>query len=135
MKREKTDAGEKYQRKHRRVRLKPNGFTLIELVAVVAVLALLASLAAPQVVKALNLSKEKACMANVKLIEDAANLYAANEPNPVTLTGDNIITTLQGAKYLQRGEFKCPVDGKSYTLSGDATNGYTVTCPNNCDGK
>ncbi|ADI01052.1 MAG TPA: prepilin-type N-terminal cleavage/methylation domain-containing protein [Syntrophothermus lipocalidus] len=135
MRRGKGDAREKYQRKHRRVRAKANGFTLIELVAVVAVLALLASLAAPQVVKALNLSKEKACMANVKLIEDAANLYAANEPNPVTLTAENIITTLKSAGYLQRGEFKCPVDGESYTLSGDATNGYTVSCNNNCDGK
>lgn len=111
------------------------GFTMIELVAVMAILALLASLAAPQVVKALSLSKEKACMANVKMIEDAANLYAANGSSPTELTADNIISTLTSAGYLTRGEFKCPVDGDTYTLSGNAATGYGVSCPNNCDGK
>jgi len=120
---------EREPRKRRAPGRQRGGFTLIELVAVMAVLALLASLAAPQVVKALNQSKEKACAANVKMIEDAANLYATNETSPTPLTANNIINTLTVAGYLTRGEFKCPVDGTSYVLAGDATSGYRVTCP------
>jgi len=111
------------------------GFTLVELLAVMAILAILAAFTVPKFTGVLASSKEKACMANAKLIQDAANLYAANEPNPIELTAENIMATLKGAGYLREGSFTCPVSNDKYQLSGDATAGYAVTCPNGCDGK
>lgn len=108
------------------------GFTLVELIAVVAILGLLAALAVPRFAYVLSSSKQKACMANRKLIQNAANLYAANEQNPQQLTAENILTALKDSGYLQSASFTCPVDGDKYSLTGDTDKGYVVTCPNNC---
>ena len=110
------------------------GFTLVELIVVMAILAVLAAFAVPKFTHVLASSREKACMANVKLIQGAANLYATTEPNATELTVTNLISTLSSKGYLQDARFKCPVDHKSYGLSGNST-GYTVTCPNGCDGE
>lgn len=107
----------------------------MELIAVIAILGILAALAVPRFVDVLASSKEKACTANVKLIQDAANLYATHELTPTQLEAGNIISTLKETGYLQDGKFFCPVNGASYILEGSVDTGYTVTCPNGCDGQ
>jgi prepilin-type N-terminal cleavage/methylation domain-containing protein len=108
------------------------GFTLVELLAVMAILVLLAVLAVPRVAGVLAESKEKACVANRALFEDAANLYATAEDAPQQLTAQNVVATLTSAGYLKEGVFKCPVDGDTYEIAWDAAKGYLVTCGNGC---
>ncbi|HHW61515.1 MAG TPA: prepilin-type N-terminal cleavage/methylation domain-containing protein [Syntrophomonadaceae bacterium] len=59
-------------------RLAEKGFTLIELILVMAILALLMALAVPRFTAALENSKIQAHNANVKMIEQAAELAYIN---------------------------------------------------------
>jgi len=55
------------------------GFTLVELIIVMAILAVLGGLAVPKFTGILSASKVKANTANVKLLQDAVDLYINNE--------------------------------------------------------
>lgn len=54
------------------------GFTLVELIVVMAILAVLSAIAVPKFASILDDSKKKAHNANVQLIQQAIELYAAN---------------------------------------------------------
>lgn len=55
------------------------GFTLVELIIVMAILAVLAGIAVPKFGSVLNDSKKNADAANVKLLQDAVELYYNQE--------------------------------------------------------
>lgn len=63
---------------------KQKGFTLVELIIVMAILAVLAGLAVPKFGDVLSSSKIKAHNANVRMIQDAVDLYAANTNTALT---------------------------------------------------
>jgi len=58
---------------------KRKGFTLIELVVVVAILGILAAIAIPRFAGLQGNANEKAIVANLKTIDSAIQVYAANE--------------------------------------------------------
>ena len=53
-------------------------FTLIELLVVVAIIALLVAILLPSLAKARDQAKSSVCLANLKSISNATNMYAAN---------------------------------------------------------
>jgi len=70
------------------------GFTLVELIIVMAILAILAGLAAPRFTGVLSDAKTKADEANLRMLQDAVDLYHASEGEYPTnlndLVGDYI---------------------------------------------
>lgn len=66
---------------------KNRGFTLVELVIVMAILAVLAALAIPKYTSVLSKAKAKSDQTNVKLLQDAVDLYyAENNSYPNALS-------------------------------------------------
>ena len=55
------------------------GFTLIELLSVIIILAIILVIVVPQVLKTLNLSKEKSFLAQIQLYEKATELYISDK--------------------------------------------------------
>ena len=56
--------------------LKWKGFTLVEIMIVVAIIGLLAAIAIPNFVQARNRAEQNACIANLKQIDGAKQIYA-----------------------------------------------------------
>src|SRR5215218_3161012 len=65
---------------------KQKGFTLIELLIVVAIIGILAAIAIPNLLTAMQRSKQKRTMADIRMIASAAEAYASdNNEYPRTL--------------------------------------------------
>lgn len=75
------------------------GFTLVELIVVMAILALLAGLAVPKFVSILSGSKSNVHNSNLRLIEQAAEIYSTQN------SGDQKQTTIDGNDYLVSGGY------------------------------
>ena len=95
------------------------GFTLVELLAVVALLAVLAAVATPVISSVSRKSKEKMYDAKIKMITEAAVLYAEkNARNPYTfiqvkdLCLDGFLTVENESGYDANKCQKNPVNGK-----------------------
>jgi prepilin-type N-terminal cleavage/methylation domain-containing protein len=88
------------------------GFTLAEVVIVVAIVALLASITFPNFIKARALSQKKTCIANLKQIDGAINMWALETERS---NGDSVDTSeLYGAAQYIKLPPICPGRG-TYT--------------------
>lgn len=106
-------------------KMNKKGFTLVEIMIVVAIIGLLAAIAIPNFVRARETALKNACIANLKQIQGAVQVWAIDngaldtaDPS-VAINGVNVVPT-----YL-RVLPKC--GGTDYALP--ATVATTPTCP------
>ena len=60
------------------IKMRTKGFTLVEIMIVVAIIGLLAAIAIPNFVKARSKAQTEACIANLKQIEGAIQVWAVD---------------------------------------------------------
>lgn len=93
------------------------GFTLIEILIVVAVLAIILSIAIPNLVSSSSKSKRATCVANLKKIDSAIDLWAMENQ----ISGGTVISEAQEntiyASYIKGSKPVCPLGGHYSTHS------------------
>ena len=88
------------------------GFTLVEIMTVVAAIAILAALAIPSLLKARNEAQAKACIANLRAIDAAKQIWASETKAAATVAP----TAAALLPYFQRKVMPvCPAGG-TYTI-------------------
>jgi prepilin-type N-terminal cleavage/methylation domain-containing protein len=105
------------------------GFTLVEIMIVVAIISIIAAIAIPNFVKHRMQSRAKACVANLKRINDTVQQWAleTKKTNKDKAPATNNLPKELGA-YLKGAWSTCPTNGKVYA------GGFLLTalpvCPN-----
>lgn len=107
----------------RELKMRTRGFTLVEIMIVVLILGMLITIAIPQWVYARDKSRQRACVNNMRQIEQAKDQYALDARLP---EGAAVASTDLGS-YIKGPFPSCPSAG-TYTLNGIGTS---VVCSQN----
>ena len=77
------------------IKMGKKGFTLVEIMIVVAIIGLLAAIAIPNFVRARSRAQQEACIANLKQIEGAIQVWAVDtgQADTATPSWDNLTPT------------------------------------------
>ncbi|MFH1190550.1 MAG: prepilin-type N-terminal cleavage/methylation domain-containing protein [Candidatus Omnitrophota bacterium] len=102
------------------LKMNKKGFTLVEIMIVVAIIGLLAAIAIPNFVKARETAQRNACIANLKQIQGAAQVWAIDTG---AASGDSATSAVLVPNYL-KGWPKCGTN--SYVAT---TVAGTPVCP------
>jgi len=87
------------------------GFTLVEIMIVVAVIAILLSVAVPNYYKSGKTASRNACIANLRQIDGAMELWAINNNIPTgAVPGSSQEEEIYN--YIDGGKPECPSDGE-----------------------
>ena len=112
------------------------GFTLIELLIVVAIIGIIAAIAIPNLLNAIDRSKQKRTMADMRSIGTACEEYAIDNNFYPNTAGTRAALTANGAVTLalQNGYIKIvPIqDGWNWSIEYGTPNGgtgYTIVSP------
>jgi len=113
------------------MKIKRNGFTLIELVVVIMILGILAGVAAPKLLSVSGDATDNGLKQTLSIVRDAIELYAANNGGALpTCTGDgtgsgNFHEDL--APFIRGGTFPIsPVGTKDFKVTPTAVAGTTT---------
>ena len=93
--------------------LRKKGFTLVEIMIVVAIIGLLAAIAIPNFVRARTTAQTQACIANLKQIEGATQVWMLDTGGAV----GNVNWAALVPTYIKR-QPTCPAAG-TYTINTD----------------
>ncbi|MDI6716557.1 MAG: type II secretion system protein [Actinomycetota bacterium] len=105
------------------------GFTLIELMVVILIIGILVAIAVPVFNSARQSAYDRTCQANLRILDGAVETWKA--ANPTSPYPKNM-TELEAAlvpDYVKSIPV-CPMDGDSYTVTGDGNTAPSITCPN-----
>ena len=94
------------------IKMGKKGFTLVEIMIVVAIIGLLAAIAIPNFVKAREKAQKEACIANLRQIEGASQVWAVDQGKADT---DAVLMTNLVPDYIKTTP-TCPANG-TYTLT------------------
>ena len=99
------------------IRMRKKGFTLVEIMIVVAIIGLLAAIAIPNFVKARDTAQKNACIANLKQIQGAIQVWAIdnNASGSTNVEMGNLVSD-----YIKKTP-GCPKGG-TYTLTNVDTD-------------
>ena len=98
--------------------LRRKGFTLVEIMIVVAIIGLLAAIAIPNFVRARTTAQTQACIANLKQIEGAVQVYLLDKGGTVgAIVWGGTAGTGLVPDYIKR-QPTCPAGG-TYTINTD----------------
>ena len=102
--------------------LNKKGFTLVEIMIVVAIIGLLAAIAIPNFVKARDTARQNACIANLKQVDGAKQIYALenNKADTVTPLWADLVTD-----YIKK-QPACP-SGGTYAINAVSTDPTCTT--------
>jgi prepilin-type N-terminal cleavage/methylation domain-containing protein len=99
------------------------GFTLVEIMIVVLIIGILLTIAVPNFQRAREQSRQKACIANLKMVDSAKEMWAMDNNRP---QGTHVMLTWLIGTYINgqfftsstatsiAAEFKCPSSGLPY---------------------
>ncbi len=111
--------------------MKRNGFTLVELLAIIGILSLIAVLVVPRISKSTKEVKEEQYRNTIKIIENAARAYHADNKNVLKVT----VQTLKDEKLLT-SDLKDPRNDSSISgcvrVSKDSDGVSTYTYSTSC---
>ncbi len=94
--------------------MQKRAFTLIEILIVILIIGILLAIAIPQFVRARSSSQQKSCVANLRRISDAKELFAQETG---LSTGDMVVIGDIFPTYLKAPTFpQCP-GGGTYTIN------------------
>ena len=89
------------------IKMRSKGFTLVEIMIVVAIIGLLAAIAIPNFVRAREKAQTEACIANLKQIEGAIQIWAIDLGKSTT---DAVAMTDLVSNYIKSTPH-CPANG------------------------
>ena len=95
------------------IKMRKKGFTLVEIMIVVAIIGLLAAIAIPNFVRARARAQAEACIANLRQIEGATQVWAVDLQKADT---DKVDLMDLVPNYIKNTP-KCQAAGGAYTLS------------------
>ena len=106
------------------LKMNKRGFTLVEIMIVVAIIGLLAAIAIPNFIRARTTAQTNACIANLKQIEGAIQVWAIDTGGPDSTSP----TWAQIAPTYLKVQPRCPVAGTAtaYVLVAPSA---TPACP------
>ncbi len=115
---------------------KQEGFTLVELMVVIMIIGILVAIAVPMYNKSHAQAQEKACQANLRIIDGAISQWLVVNGKTAEEAKDTLAKTLDNSHPLVKDGFlqsapKCPQDGDSYTITySDTSKMLYAVCPN-----